>query len=449
MNVIDKNVIGLEQEFVVEALARVIQPEWIAEALFETGRASKRRRRLPAPFVLWFVVLLGLHRRTSYENLLEKLHGSWWTEENWKPEECPCSSAVTKARDRLGVEPVRELFKRSSGAWLEQTPGLIFHGRRVYAIDGSTLKAPDSAPNRRGFGKPKGGRGVGGYPQLRVVALMDVGTHIFRDLRFGPFGTGELTLTRELVESVEPRSLVLMDRNFLAYDLLWDLHEGQGADFVVRVKGQVKSRCVRVLGEGDRIVEIDLPRYFRRRRPDMPRTWRLREISYRPEGGKETIRLFVTIVDENVGTEELARVYHERWEEEGAFDELKTHLCSCTQVNRPVVFRSKTPKRVAQELYGLLIAHNAVRKIMCVASSLVPIECMRLSYTAAIERIRETTRDMMQLRAIYLPQRYERMLQAIGRAKVPKRPGRQNPRCVKMKMSRYPLKRSADDKVPA
>ena len=168
----------------------------------------------------------------------------------------------------------------------------------------------------------------------------------------------------------------------------------------MRVKGRTKPRCVRVLGEGDRIVEIDLPRYFRRRRPDMPRTWRLREITYRPAGGKETIRLFVTICDESVPADELADLYHDRWEEEGAIDEVKTHLCSCTQVNRPVVFRSMSPKRVEQELYGLFIAHNAVRMVLWQASCLVPICCLRLSYTAAIERIRETTRDMMQLRGL-------------------------------------------------
>lgn len=449
MNGIGENVIGLEREFVVEALAKVIQPEWINEALLETGRTSKRRRRLPAGFVLWFVVLLGLHRRTSYANLLEKLHGSWWTKENWNPEGCPCSSAVTKARDRLGVEPVRELFKRSSEAWLEQTPGLIFHGRRVHAIDGTTFKTPDSLKNRREFGKPKGGRGVAGYPQLRVVALMDVGTHIFREVRFGSFSVGEVTLTRDLLEAVGPGDLTIMDRNFLAYDLLWDLHKGRGADFVVRVKERIEPRCVKVLGQGDRIVEVDIPRYFRTRRPDMPRTWTLREISYCPEGGTETIRLFVTILDESVPARELEELYHDRWEEEGAIDELKTHLCDCTQVNRPVVFRSKTPQRVKQELYGLFIAHNAVRMVISIASCVVPICCLRLSYTAAIERIRETIRDMMHLRSLNLTERYDGMLKAIGRSKVPKRSGRHHPRAVKMKMSRYPLKRSADEKIPA
>lgn len=119
MNSIGENVIGLERGFVVEALAKVIQPEWIDEALLETDRTSKRRRRLPAGFVLWFVVLLGLHRRTSYANLLEKLHGSWWTQENWKPEECPCSSAVTKARDRLGTYCGISTREETLTAWCE------------------------------------------------------------------------------------------------------------------------------------------------------------------------------------------------------------------------------------------------------------------------------------------------------------------------------------------
>ena len=148
------------------------------------------------------------------------------------------------------------------------------------------------------------------------------------------------------------------------------------------------------------------------------------------------------MVDTTIAGRALAELYHERWEEEGAFDEVKTHLCDCTQVNRPVMFRSKTPERVEQELYGLFIAHNAVRMIMARAAALLPICCLRLSYTATIERIREATRDMMRTRTVLLRERYDEMLQAITRSKVPKRPDRHNPRAVKMKMSRYPLKRT-------
>ena len=429
-------------DFAVEALASTIRPEWIQTVLTAHGRTSRRIRQLPAPFVVWFVVLLGLFRRTSYDNLVEKVHGGWWAGYHWPADSRPCSSAVTKARDRVGVEPLRDLFTISARAWREQTAGRLFHGRRVSAIDGSTLKTPDSKANRRYFGKPGASRGKASYPQVRLVGLLDVGTHLFTAVRFGPYAVGEMTLARQLVASVDDDAIVILDRNFGAYDFLWDLSKSAGSDFLLRLRSCTKPREITVVAEGDRIVEVDIPRHVRRHRPDIPETWRLREITYTPPAGQEEIRLLTTVLDTAVSAQELAELYHERWEEEGAFDEVKTHLCDCTQVNRPVVFRSKTPKRVEQELYGLFIAHNAVRMTMTYAAALLPICCLRLSYTAAIERLRETSHDMMRMRTTLLPERYEEMLKALSRSKVPRRPDRHEPRAVKMKMSRYPLKRT-------
>ena len=348
---------------------------------------------------------------------------------------------MTKARDRVGVGPLRDLYETSAQAWRAQTTGLLFHGRRVQAIDGSTLKTPDSKQNREHFGKPGASRGVTAYPQLRLLALYDVGTDLFTALRFGPYRVAEINLARELLPEIDGDSLVLLDRNFVAYDFLWDVSK-TGADFLVRSKCNVQPRVVEVIGPGDCIVEVDIPRHVRRARPDIPKTWRLRQITYTPEAGDEEICLLTTVLDTAVRAEELAELYHQRWAEETAFDELKTHLCYCTQVNRPVVFRSKRPKRVEQELYGLFIAHNAIRMTMTRAATLVPICCLRLSYTAAIERLREATRDMMRMRTPLLPERYDEMLQAIARAEVPQRPDRHYQRAVKMKMSRYPLKRT-------
>lgn len=192
----------------------------------------------------------------------------------------------------------------------------------------------------------------------------------------------------------------------------------------------------------------------------------MRQITCRPEGGEEDIRLFTTLLDPGeISKDELARLYHDRWEEETIMDEIKTHLCDCATVNRAVTFRSKTPDRVEQELYGMLIAYDAVRKTMAEAARTVqdPSACgelpsagsgpelvegsrgevspRRLSFTASLERIREAVRDMMQLPTSRLPARYARMLKAIARARVPERPGRHYPRAVKIKMSSYPLKR--------
>ena len=114
----------------------------------------------------------GLFRRTSYTNLVEKLREGWWAEESWGPG-TPSSSAITKARDRLGVEPLRDLYEHSAAQWAAGSTGLVVHGMRVFAVDGSTFKIPDSTENREHFGKPGTSRGEASYPQLRRVGLMD------------------------------------------------------------------------------------------------------------------------------------------------------------------------------------------------------------------------------------------------------------------------------------
>ena len=145
--------------FVVEALAKELHPDWVREALRETGRESIRERLLPATFTIWFVILLGLFRRVSYANLLEKLVGSPWVTAHWSAEGPPNTTAVSSARDRVGIEPLKYLWERSAKEWQTSSAGLIFHDRRVYALDGSTFKTPDTDENRKYFGKPGASRG--------------------------------------------------------------------------------------------------------------------------------------------------------------------------------------------------------------------------------------------------------------------------------------------------
>ena len=427
---------------VVEAIAKEIKAEWVQETLHECGRESIRQRLLPASFIVWFVILLGLFRRISYANLMGKLNGSWWTRQHW-PDDPPTTTAITQARDRLGIEPMKKLYERCAREWSASSSGLVFHERRVFAFDGSTYKTPDTLDNDRAFGRPGASRGRAAYPQMRAVTLTDVGTRIRRAERHGPYRSSEIGLARQLLPEIPLRSLVLLDRNFLAYDFLWDLHRC-GSDFLLRLPLNIKPRLIQRLGWGDASVEVEIPRHYRKERPDMPRTWILRMISYCPEGCAETIRLFTTLLDPQLPKEELAKLYHDRWEEETVTDEFKTHLCACATVNRAVVFRSHKPERVEQEWYGLLIAHNAVRKTMACAASMVNLSPRRLSFTAAVERLREATYEMMRLRPERLLERYQVLLQGIARAIVPDRRGRKNPRCVKIKMSKYPLKKIKD-----
>jgi hypothetical protein len=433
----------LPENFTVEALAAVLPQAWVQDAVAASGCQSRRRRLLPAVLTVWMVALLGLFRRLSYVDLLGMLFESGRSQGLWKGAP-PCSSALTKARDRVGCAPLKKLYERSAREWQSQTAGRDFHGRRVLAIDGSTMKVPDTPENRAHFGAPGASRGRAGYPQLRIVGLRDVGTRLYRAMRFGPYSCAEMSLARALIDDVEPGSLVLLDRNFGSFSLMWDLYEKKAVDFVIRMRHFVHSRVVEQLGPGDAIVEIAPNRDLRRSRRDLPQTWLVREITYRPPQAKEPVRLFTSLLlAEEISRDELMALYPDRWEEETGYDEMKTHLCSCTTVNRPVLLRSKLPHRIEQELYGLLIAYNAVRVTIALAAAVADCPPRRVSFTTALERIREAVRDMMQASALRLAERYHELLTAIGRVRVPLRPSRTNPREVKIKMSNYPLKRPA------
>ncbi|HUW55803.1 MAG TPA: IS4 family transposase [Planctomycetota bacterium] len=439
--------------FTVESLAKELRQDWVEGVLKEAGRESVRERLLPAPLTVWLVILMGLYRRMSYVNLLEKLDDTWWTREHWLADGPPCSRAVTKARDRVGVEPMKVLFERSAGEWLAGTDGLVVRGLRVQSIDGSTMKTPDTPKNSRRFGRPGSSRGRAAYPQLRIAALLDTGTRIVKAARWSRYRTAEIDLVRDIVSEIAPGTLVLVDSGLSALDALWGIHVRE-ASFLARIGAHARPKVLRELGPGDEIVEVTVRSYHRRRRPDMPKRWTLRMITYRPEGAAEDIRLLTDLMPESGFThDELADLYHDRWEEETVIDEMKTHLCDCATVNRPLVFRSKTPDRVVQELWGMLIAYNAVRKTMHEAASSgqrrrpdraarpKELDARRVSFTSALERIREATYEMMRLPMARLAARHERMLMAIARVLVPKRPGRSFPRAVKIKMSSYPLKR--------
>ncbi|MBT9137451.1 MAG: hypothetical protein DDT34_02543 [Firmicutes bacterium] len=433
--------IGQCKECSPESVIKTLSPQLLSAVIRDADAEDDRERSLPAALTMVFVVLLGFFRRVSYVNLLEKFHHTRLTSRFWKGEKPPSSTALTKARDRLGLKPVALLFRRIVEDLEKRFHPLTFHGREVNAIDGSTFPVADTLSNRRHFGLPGVSRGRAGYPQLHVACLVQIGTRIVKDLVQGRYRAFELGLARKLFPKLGKGVLVLMDRLFFAFDFLWDLR-GQGCDFVVRMKSNCSPRVVKRLSKSDAIVEIEIPRYYRKKRPDMPRTWTLRMISYVPEGGTETIRLLTTLLDPKIPRDEIAALYHERWEVETVLDEIKTHLADCTTVNRPVVFRSHTPMRVKQELYGMVTAYNILRGVMADVGNEFDIAPTRLSFTGTLERVRECMRDVMLDHSISAADRIRFMRCAIARGTVPKRPGRKSPRAVKVKMSGFPLKRN-------
>jgi hypothetical protein len=357
----------------------------IGAVLARTGKASLRQRDLPAQVVVYYVIALALYMQSSYREVLRcLLEGVQWLRDPSAGGGGGGKSGISQARTRLGWEPLRqlhdELVKPIAG---RSTRGAWYRTWRLVSVDGSTFDVADEKANEDAFSRPGASRGASAYPQIRFVSLVENGTHVLFGSQMDSYRTGEITLAKAVLPRLGKGMLCLADRNFFGYEL-WQLAQGTGADLLWRMKKNMRMACEKRFPDGS---------YLSRVYPS-ERDWRhktngivLRVIDYRLEGieGSEPIyRLATTILDpDKAQAEELAALYHERWEIETAFDELKTHLRGAK-----IVLRSKTPDLVRQEFYGLLMAHFAIRGLMHEAALKADEDPDRLSFLHAVRVVR-------------------------------------------------------------
>lgn len=425
--------------FSIEVFSSIIQRQWLDEILERTHRNSQRVRKLVAHFVMWLVVALSFYRNLSIQNVLKRLGNVFGVGSLWKGGKIPGSAATVEARDRLGVAPML-LLARKLVSWLfdKFKEQMKWRGLTLVAVDGLTLKMPDTPANAEAFGRPGASRGRAAFPQMRALFLVSTVFHFILGQIMGPYTKGEVPLALKLLRQLPQNALVLLDRGFLAWQLLIQIRQ-QGSHFLVRAKSNVYGRVIETLGKGDQLIEITIPRALRRSFPRLPKFVIVREISAIVKGKR--FRFFTSLLDASkYPAAELVACYYNRWEEEIAIDEIKTHQCGATTVNRPVIFRSKSPRRVYQEAYGLIIAYNLVRAIMAEAAQRYDVEPLRISFTDSLERIRDAAICMAAAPTIRLPEIYEQLLFSLAQFPLPKRRGRSNRREVCVKMSKFPLK---------
>lgn len=373
-------------------LTRVFPPEVVDEVIAETGRKEQRHRSLPARVMAYFSVGMALHSEGSYEDVLGLMtDGLSWSLPEVEPVKLPSKSAIFQARERLGAEPVKVLFERVARPLAtEETPGAFLAGRRLVAIDGTTLDVADTTVNDEHFGRPgvnKGERSA--FPQARVVGLVECATHAVIDAEVGAYSTGENTLARPVVDRLAPGMLVLADRGFCGFPL-WERAAATGADLLWRAKSNMLPRPVETLPDGSWLAEFrPSGNKGRKAKPLI-----IRVIDYQLDDGRGDTgpyRLFTTVLDPaEAPAGELALAYAQRWEIELAFDELKTH-----QRGPKTVLRSKSPALVEQEIWGHLCCHYAIRTLMFEAAHDSEVDPDRVSFTAAL---RITQRSLAQAR---------------------------------------------------
>lgn len=414
-----------------------LDPDWIDEALAATGTATIRRRRLPAEQVIWLVIGMCLFRDQSMKELVATLDLALPGTRGVRV----APSSIVQARDRLGDEPVRWLFERTAETWAHQSARRhAWRGLAVYGADGTTVRVPDSSENRATFGGQKTRwDSTSGYPLVRLVTLMALRSHLLAGARFGAYGTDERSYAAELWPLVPDRSLVIVDRLFLAAKTLLGIERG-GAERHWLTRARSTSKWVRVkrVAPGDELIEMTVSSEARRKDPSLPTTWPMRAIRYRRRGFAEQTLLTSLVDVKRYPAAEIVALYHERWEIELGYNEVKRVMLA-----REESTRSKSPRGVAQELWGLALAYNLVRFEAERVAAEAGVPPTRVSFVAALTFVENALRSWGTDSAGRLPERLVKLREDIGHFILPDRRERTYPRAVKIKMSNYPRKRPA------
>jgi hypothetical protein len=413
----------------------------VDEVIEATGRREQRTRLLPAHLTVYYVLAMTLFSSSGYEEVMRSLtEGLTWSSDGAEEYELPSQVAITKARARLGPQPLQVLFERACVPLATRsTKGAFYRDWRLVSIDGTTIDVADTPANAEVLGRAGTGRGDGSaFPQLRIVALGECGTHAVIAAVMDSYAVVEQTLAKRLVPALGPGMLCLADRGFTSHPMM-SAAAATGADLLWRAKSNAVLPVLQRYPDGSFRSEL-VASTDKYRREDV---LTVRVIEYgiddpgRPGATDTSYRLLTTILDPTAApADELAALYAQRWEIESIFDELKTH-----QRGPRVVLRSRTPQGVYQEAWGYLCVHYALRALIHAAAADHDLDPDRISFTTAMHAARRSIRTGLS-DTVNLASALRRAISELLHGLLPKRRLRANARAVRRKMSNYKVKRA-------
>lgn len=416
-----------------DTFARNIPVEWVESALTLADKATIRRRRLPNEQVLWLVMGMALFRNEPITEVATRLN---ICANGLASDALLARSGLSEARQRLGQAPVEWLFKRTGAHWgPERYPGDAWHGLQVLAVDGALMRTPDTPELRAHFGSGNTSTArQTPYPMLRLVALINVRSHLIVDAQISPYRRGEIRLAESLCEKIPAHSVTLLDKGFWGADLLLGLR-AQETDrhwLIPERKGLISEEICRYAA-GDRLLEMRVSPQARKRNPALPKTWRVRAVSDSVKGKTKTV--FTSLPADRFSADDIARLYHERWEIELGFRDIKSSMQS-----NAVTLRSKKVELIYQEVWGLLLAYNVVRREASQAAIAHGREPCRIRFKLAFQFVAAQLIVMAQARPVSKTgARLSELRSGLGSLFLDDRPRPSRPRTVKMSKTRYPV----------
>lgn len=433
-------------EATLAAMGQTLAPDRVAAALRAAGLRTQRTRKLPLALVMLLMVAMGLFAETAIEDVLIKLLQGPTFLRPEGPDLAASKGAISQRRQQLGVRPMVALFRMvCQPLATPQTPGAFLFGLRLMGLDGTVEDVADTPANAAYFGYARGSRGHSAFPQVEVLYLCECGTHAICDMGCWPRTGQERTHARRLLRSLSAGMLLLADAGLQSFDLCADCLAYQ-AHFLIRVSGQLTLQPLRRLPDGSYLAELRATRSSRR---PLGTRLEVRVIEYvlddpgRPGHGQRR-RLITSLLDSAAcPAHALACAYHQRWEIEITIDEVDTHQRPPRQP-----LRSHTPLGVLQELYGLVLAHYAVRAVMLAAAQQAGCDPDRLSFTKTLRLLRNALFEAQIVSLTQSDAWFQQLLTRIGRQRLPARDNRCNPRVVRRKMSKFMLKRDEHRSPP-
>ena len=366
-------------------LARVYPPDLVHQALNEYGVNSQRVRSFPAVAATYYCMALSLYPEAAYEDVFAVVaQGLAWMQGSAAVPTL-AKSSISAARSKIGSAPLGALHQRACVPLANPADHAhaFYAGLRLVAIDGSNFEVPDEAGNAAEFGYPGSRTGHAAYPQAQCAVLVECTTHAIIGANLGPYRAPEWEICKPLLSQLTPGMLCFADRGFNGY-AHWKAAIDTGAQLLWRCVVNRQLPVVKLLADGS-FLSVIYPDAKSRRTRSSEIT--VRVIEYSLPGvaqSEQRYRLLTTLLDAvQAPALELAALYHERWEVEAVFDELKTHL-----QQRRRVLRSKTPQGVRQEFFGWVLAHYAVCWLMHEAASAKRLQQRSLSFTGHVHLVR-------------------------------------------------------------
>jgi hypothetical protein len=411
--------------------------EWVASALDLSSQATIRRRRLPADQVLWLVLGMALFRDEPVHEVARRLN---ICAQGLASDHLLARSGVTEARKRLGADPVEWLFRKTGTQWgAERYRDDTWQDLQVFAVDGALLRTPDTPELRDHFGSGNTSTDrQTPFPMLRLVALMNVRSHLILDAQLSPYRRSEMRLADEFLQQIPNHSVTLFDKGFWSADLMLSLSgAGNHRHWLIPAKKGLVCEEVARYNQHDRLVRMKVSPQARKRNPTLPAHWEAREVSYEIQGKVKTV---MTSLPANIySTEAVAKLYQERWEIELGFRDIKSSM----QQNA-MTLRSKKVELIYQEVWGLLLAYNVIRREASQAAEAfgrAPSDirfkpacqyiAVQLIVMAAANPVSATGRRLAELR------------KGVGGLFLDHRPRPSRPRTVKISKTRFPVDRKA------